>query len=366
MIEKIKLGFVVALSMTLGAAGVVGIDSLRDEPGTTTTVIERVSPSQTDGVSLSINSVADLVEKVRPSIVRINVVNSSGNGGGVGSGIVLDKDGHILTNNHVVSDSGSIDVVLADGTVGSAIIVGRDPGNDLALLKADIPADKLVPAKLGDSSSVRVGEFVIAVGNPFEIDGTVTEGIVSGIGRSLRSTGGRPLRELIQSDAAINPGNSGGGLFNERGEVIGITTAIENPTSGRVFIGIGYAVPINLATRFLPNMLAGDTIQHPRIGISLNDVTPAVATSLGLDPAQRGVLVITVEPDSGAADAGLRGGRNGDVIIDMDGTPIKTFDDLARFVDSKQVGDTVQITILRDGAEIVMPLTLKAWASSST
>jgi S1-C subfamily serine protease len=192
---------------------------------------------------------------------------------------------------------------------------------------------------------VRVGELVIAVGNPFNIDGTVTEGIVSGLGRSLQGTGGRQMRELIQSDAAINPGNSGGALFNARGEVIGITTAIENPTNDRVFIGIGYAVPINTATRFLPQMLAGEDIQHPRFGIEL-----AIQSS---PPQISGVV-----PGSGADQGDL---QVGDVITELDGNQIVTFEDLAEYIDSRQVGDVVDVTVLRNGEEVTLPVTLVPW-----
>jgi S1-C subfamily serine protease len=333
--------------MALGAASVVGIDSLReDEPAaTSTTVIERVSQPDNSGVSLSVDSVADLADAVRPSVVRIDASDPGSFGGGTGSGVVIDTEGHILTNNHVVGESAILNVTLLDGTGGSATVVGRDIGNDLAVLKADIPADKLVPAKLGDSEQVRIGELVIAVGNPFRIEGTVTEGIVSGLGRSLQGTGGRQMRELIQADAAINPGNSGGGLFNARGELIGITTAIENPTNDRVFIGIGYAVPINTATRFLPQMLAGESIQHPRFGIEL-----AVPSS----PPQ----IRAVEPGSGADEGGLQAG---DVITELDGNEIVTFDDLAEYVDRQDVGEVVDVTVLRNGEEITLPVPLIAW-----
>jgi S1-C subfamily serine protease len=366
MIEKLKWGLVIVVSMALGAGAIAGINALDgDKPGTSTTVIERVSPSSTSGVSASLDSVADLVDQVRPSVVR---VNSTGTGslGGVGSGVVLDKNGHILTNNHVISGASQIDVALWDGTRASADVVGRDPGNDLAVIKADLPADKLRPAKLGDSDSVRVGELVIAIGNPFTIDGTVTEGIVSGLGRSLEGNGGRPLRQLIQSDAAINPGNSGGGLFNARGEVIGITTAIENPTNERVFIGIGYAVPINTATRFLPDMLAGRTIEHPRLGIRLQDLTPGIAATRGL-AVDEGVLVVQVEAGSAAARAGMVGGSNGDVITAIDGTKIRNFQELASFVDSKKVGDTVKVTVVRgNNNETTLDVTLEAWRTGNS
>jgi len=347
MKEKLTWGLVVVASMALGAAAVVGVDSLReDDPvSTSTTVIERVSQPDSSGVSLSVDSVADLAESVRASVVRIDASDPGSFGGGVGSGVVLDKEGHILTNNHVVGESSILNVALLDGTGGSAIVVGRDPGNDLAVIKADIPADKLVPARLGDSDQVRIGELVIAVGNPFRIEGTVTEGIVSGLGRSLQGSGGRQMRELIQSDAAINPGNSGGALFNARGEVIGITTAIENPTNDRVFIGIGYAVPINTATRFLPQMLAGEDIQHPRFGIEMAGQS---------SPPQ----ITAVVPGSGADQGNLQAG---DIITALDGNAIVTFDDLAEYIDSKNVGDVVDVTVMRNGEEITLPVTLVPW-----
>ena len=347
MIEKLKWGLVVVISMALGAAAVVGIDSLRedDAPAAPTTVIQQVSPPDNTGVSVTLDSVADLAAAVRPSVVRIEAANEGGFGGGVGSGIVLDTEGHILTNNHVVGTNTTLTVILMDDTQAQATVVGRDIGNDLAVIKTDLPSDMLVPAKLGDSDDVRVGELVIAVGNPFNIDGTVTEGIVSGLGRSLQGSGGRQMRELIQSDAAINPGNSGGALFNARGEVIGITTAIENPTNDRVFIGIGYAVPINTATRFLPQMLAGEDIQHPRLGIQLQAQTSPP-------------MISAVETGSGADDGGLQAG---DAIVAIDGAQIVTFDDLAEYIDGRDVGDVVDVTVLRDGQEMTFEVTLVPW-----
>jgi putative serine protease PepD len=365
MSEKLRWGLVIVASMALGAGAIVGIDAIDgDGPGSSTTVIERVSPSNTSGVSNELNDVADLVAQVRPSVVRIDS-SAAGSLGGVGSGIVLDKEGRILTNNHVINGANQIDVTLSDSTSASATLIGRDAGNDLAVIKADLPADKLTPAKLGDSEAVRVGEAVIAVGNPFSIDGTVTEGIVSGLGRSLEGNGGRPLRQLIQADAAINPGNSGGGLFNSRGEVIGITTAIENPTNDRVFIGIGYAVPINTATRFLPDMLAGKNIEHPRLGIRLQDLSPSAAESRGLK-VEKGVMVLQVETGSAAARAGMVGGNNGDVIIRIDDAQIESFEDLANYIDGKKVGDTVKVTVLRNGNETTLNVTLEAWRTGNS
>jgi S1-C subfamily serine protease len=384
MLDKLKWGAVIMVSVVLGGAVVIGINSLDsddDEPSTTTAAAtatqgaDNGSPPSTtpvvETVSHTIPSeVADLYEEVRPSVVRINASAAGLNAGGVGSGIVLDTEGHVLTNYHVVQNFDVIDVVLADGTAGSAVLVGADPGNDLAVLKADIPADQLSPATFGDSDAIRTGEFVIAVGNPFDLEGSVTQGIVSGIGRSLGSGTGRPLRQLIQSDAAINPGNSGGAMFNAAGEVIGITTAIENPSGDRVFVGIGYAVPSNVAMRFLPRMLAGETVEHPQLGVQLatEPITPSVAADLGLG-VEHGVLIVAVTRGTGADQAGLRGGVDsagqptGDVIIRLDNEEVRNFDDLANYIDSKQVGDTIDVVVVRDGSELTIPVTLNAWQS---
>jgi len=197
------------------------------------------------------------------------------------------------------------------------------------------------------------------------LEGSVTEGIVSGIGRTLGGGAGRPLRQLIQSDAAINPGNSGGGLFDLNGNVIGVTTAIENPSGDRVFVGIGYAVPIDTIKRFLPDVVAGKTVEHPRLGVSLQNVTPALAKTLNLNTEQ-GVLITSVDPASAAAKSGLRGGTGqrgpaGDVVTSMDGKAVKNYEDLAGYIDSKKVGDKVSLKGLRDGKEFNAELTLEAW-----
>ena len=377
MLEKLKWGLVIVVSMVLGGAVVVGINSLDNSDTTSNAVVVATSTASTEAtttpavhtVSDSITSdVADLVERVRPSVVRINSSSSTSSSGGTGSGIILNKDGFILTNNHVVAGFDRFDVQLSDGTSAAAAIVGTDPGNDLAVIKADIPADKLQPATFGDSDKLRAGESVIAIGNPFDLEGSVTEGIVSGIGRTLTGNG-RPLRQLIQADAAINPGNSGGALFNAAGEVIGITTAIENPSGERVFVGIGYAVPSNVATRFLPQLLKGETIEHPQLGVALQTITPSAAADLGIN-VQQGVLVVSVEPGTGAAEAGLQGGTDnqgrptGDVIIRIDNQDIATYDDLANYIDSKNVGDTVNVVVLRNGEEVTLPVQLNAWQSN--
>jgi len=216
---------------------------------------------------------------------------------------------------------------------------------------------------------VQSGELVIAVGNPFGIEGSVTQGIVSGVGRTLSGGAGRPLRQLIQSDAAINPGNSGGGLFDIDGNVIGVTTAIENPSGDRVFVGIGYAVPIDTIKRFLPDLLAGKTVDHPRLGVSLQNVTPALAKSLSLT-TDSGVLVTQVDPTSAAAKAGIKGGTGqkgvtGDIVTSIDSTAVKNYDDLASYIDNKKVGDKITIKGIRDGKDFSTDIVLDAWKAST-
>jgi S1-C subfamily serine protease len=372
MKEKLTWAVVIFASMVLGAGVVIGLDSLRDDPAINTSpqVIER-TVNAAGGVSMSQRQdVSELYARVKPSVVEINAANTKSTSGSLGSGIVLDKEGHILTNNHVIKGFDQIDVGMSDGTAVSATVVGVDVGNDLAVLKVNVPADKLTPATLGDSDKVKAGEVVIAVGNPFGIEGSVTQGIVSGVGRTLGGGAGRPLRALIQSDAAINPGNSGGALFDINGNVIGVTTAIENPSGDRVFVGIGYAVPINTAKRFIPDMKAGKQIEHPRMGVSLTAVTPAVnkTNNIGID---QGLLVTSIDPGSAAAKAGIKGGapgsRNGigDVITSIDNKPVKTFEDLADYIDNKKVGDKVTIKYYRDGKESSVDIVLDAWQQSN-
>jgi len=308
---------------------------------------------------------ADLYDRVRPSVVKITGQEQSRGlapgGESLGTGIILDKQGNILTNYHVVEGASSLIVGLADGNEGDATVVGKDPANDLAVIKADLPADSLVPAELGDSSNIRVGQPVIAIGNPFGLEGTLTSGIISGLGRTLPSArSGKPLRGLIQTDAAVNPGNSGGPLFDAQGRVIGINTAVENP-SGNTFVGIGYAIPINIPKQYMSKLLAGEEITHPRLGIAGQTLTRSLARRVGVD-YRPGVYVENVESGSAAAAAGVRGGESGgDVIIKVDGRDVHTFDDVAGYIDGKNVGDTITLTIVRDGKELTLNATLKAW-----
>ena len=223
---------------------------------------------------------------------------------GAGSGLVVDDRGYILTNNHVVEDADSLEVTLPDKSKVPAKLIGRDPSNDLAVVKISVPKEKLHPLKMGNSDALQVGQMAIAIGNPFGLDRTVTRGVVSSVGRTLRSESGRQIRGVIQTDAPINPGNSGGPLLNSRGEVIGINSAIYTPSGGSV--GIGFAVPVNTAKRLLPQLIAKGRVSHPWLGIAGLDITPEVAGAMKL-PVREGIVVMQVSPKGPVDRAGIRG-----------------------------------------------------------
>jgi S1-C subfamily serine protease len=329
---------------------------------------------------------AEVYEQIRPAVVEITSTVSARSpfgpsAEGVGSGIVIDEQGIdeqglILTNYHVIADADNLEVTFADGTAVPAQVVGRDPGNDLAVIRADVTDEKLTPAPLGDSDAVQVGDAVLAIGTPFNLEGTLTQGIVSALDRTYASEDGtRPIRNMIQTDAAVNPGNSGGPLLDCQGEVIGINTLLENPTGDRVNVGVAFAVPINTAERFLSDMLAGETVSHPWLGIAGHEITPALAQDIDL-PVDAGVYVTLVAANSPAERAGLQGAfaseaeatrssslpGGGDVIVAADGQSVASVEDLAGYLDrQKKPGDTVELQILRDGRELSLEATLAEW-----
>ena len=276
-------------------------------------------------------------------------------GTATGSGFVVDKDGTIITNAHVVE--GSTDVQVRFGEQDDFVdaeVAGRDPSNDLAVLKVDPDDAKLVPLPLGDSSKVRVGDSSIAIGNPFGFSRTVTTGIVSALQRQIEAPNGFPIRNVIQTDASINPGNSGGPLLDGQGRVIGINSQIATGgSSGSV--GIGFAVPVNTAKEVLPQLKKGGEVQRAYLGIEMGDVTDQVADDLNL-PVKQGALIQSVVDDGPAADAGLRGGRTptgegivagGDLIVEVDGKAVKASDDVADAISAKKPGDEVNIEYYR-------------------
>ncbi len=287
---------------------------------------------------------------------------------GTGSGFVVDDRGYILTNNHVVEEADSLEVTLTDKSKASAKLVGRDPSNDLAVIKINVPKEKLFPLKLGNSDTLQVGQTAIAIGNPFGLDRTVTRGVVSSVGRMLRSESGRQIRGVIQTDAPINPGNSGGPLLNSRGEVIGINSAIYTPSGGSV--GIGFAIPVNTAKRLLPQLIAKGRVSHPWLGVAGLDITPEAAKALKL-PAQQGILVVQVSPKGPAARAGIRGSTKrtrvgntlvsvgGDIIVAVDGHKVSSIDEMTAYLDGeRKVGDEVKMDLLRDGRSLSLAVRL--------
>lgn len=322
----------------------------------------------------------DLFERAEPSVVQISASNDLSEQGKLGSGFVFDDNGHIVTNNHVISGTTALDVTFVDGTVYRATLIGSDPYTDLAVLYIeDVPQEKLVPLPLADSSAVRVGEQVAAIGNPFGLSSSMTAGIVSGVGRLIPSEEGAGvlqffIPDIIQTDAPINPGNSGGPLLNTRGQAIGINTAIRSSTGE--FAGIGFAVPSNTVTKVVPSLIETGSFQHPWVGISGTSMSPSIAQALDLEEP-RGVLVVEVVGGSPAEKAGIRGGDTptringqtiplgGDVVLEIDGNEIRTLDDILVYLQrEKAVGDTMQVTVMRDGQLQIIEILLEARPSS--
>ena len=293
---------------------------------------------------------------------------------GSGSGIIYDQAGHIITNYHVIEEASELLVTLSDGTTVPAAIVGADPSNDLAVLKVDVAPELLHPIPLGESGDLRVGQFVVAIGNPFGYERTVTVGVVSALGRVIESPDQRFIGEIIQTDAAINPGNSGGPLLDLTGQIIGVNTAIFSPS--RASAGIGFAVPVDTVRRVVPELIAKGYYPHPWLGLSyvwnLNPDRAQILREAGMIvPSERGLLLLEIASGSPAARAGLRGGQSqvrigrtlllvgGDILTAIDGQPVATARDLLRYVDTQTtIGQTIQVTVWRDGQEVTVPVTL--------
>jgi len=300
--------------------------------------------------------------KSESGVVRVNVerqVQDFFTAGSVGSGFVFDKKGHIITNEHVINGAQRITVTFLDGTSYNARVVGKDPFTDIAVIGVIVDSELLHPLPLGDSSKLRVGEQVAAIGNPFGLSGSMTSGIVSQLGRLLNTeAGGFSIPDVIQTDAAINPGNSGGPLLNMKGEVIGINTALQSGTGE--FVGVGFAIPSNTVAKIVPVLSETGEYSHPYMGISGLDIDPDLAIALGLDNA-KGFLIVTVVQGSPADKAGLHGssktkeinGRNypvgGDIILSVDGKVVREIADiLIHLQREKSIGDEMVLEVLRD------------------
>jgi S1-C subfamily serine protease len=304
--------------------------------------------------------VISVYAQVSPGVVCITAPDQFGSC--IGSGFVLDLEGHIVTNNHVAEAAPDLLVTLADEHTVPAQVVGADAGSDLAVLQIDIPAEELTVVRLGESSSLKVGQRAIAIGNPFGLERTVTTGVISSLGRTLpRDDSDFQIAQLIQTDAAINPGNSGGPLLNSQGEVIGVNTAIRSLTG--VNSGVGFAIPVDIVRR--------GRYRHPWVGVTGTSISPEMVEIMEL-PVETGVLIFQVEPDSPAFKADLRGGdtdvvisgrpmrEGGDVLVAIGEETVKDFDDLVNYLASyTSVGDTVSLTIVRDGVELKVELVLE-------
>jgi S1-C subfamily serine protease len=310
-----------------------------------------------------------LFNQSQDSVVQITAIHGTGSsdiGNRLGSGFVYDTNRHIVTNHHVISGNSMLDITFSDGTIYRARLIGSDPFTDIAVLYVpQVPTQKLIPLPLGNSTNIRVGEQVAAIGNPFGLSGSLTEGVISGLGRLLpsnaNSTSRYSIPDVIQTDAPINPGNSGGPLLNMRGEVIGMTSAIFSNTGE--FSGVGLAISSDTMKKVIPLLITNGTYAHPWLGISGTNMTPELATALRLNNP-RGFLVIDVIPGSPAANAGIRGGEQivsingqqipigGDVILRIGDTPVRKIDDVLTYLERyKMIGDTADLTVLRGGQE---------------
>jgi S1-C subfamily serine protease len=312
----------------------------------------------------------NLYQRVSPSVVHIAVEGVNAFESGTGSGFVYDRQGHIITNNHVVARGRSIVVTFSDDTRALGQVVGTDPDSDLAVVKVDVPESLLVPVELGDSDDLQVGEQAIVIGNPFGFERTMTVGIISSLGRVVPQESGFSIANLIQTDAAVNPGNSGGPLLDIYGQVIGVNSFIFSKTG--VSSGVGFAIPINTVKRVVPNLIADGHYAHPWLGITGRDIDNLLAKSLDL-PVQRGVLVQIVFRNGPANQAGLRGGGRevevegtfeviqvgGDIIIGIDDQPVSGMDGLITYLETRQVGDEVVVTVMRDGNGQEITVTLE-------
>ena len=395
--KRMLLGAVFAALLVLLAALSACAPTSRTTAPATAPTPAAISPSPTPAASTSPAVVqqggADfeelllvrLYEEVNPSVVNIRVVTNvpSAFAGlpdsqqqGQGSGFVWDTQGHIVTNNHVVENATRIEVTFSDGATLSATVVGTDPDSDLAVIKVDPTAHEMKPVKAGDSDAVKVGQRAIAIGNPFGLQGTLTAGIVSALGRDLpagsqNATTGSSYRipDVIQTDASINPGNSGGPLLDSKGEVIGVNSAIESPVSASA--GIGFAIPVSIVKQVVPSLIQTGTYRHPWLGVSVVALSPDLAKAMGLAASQRGILVMEVASGGPAEKAGVKPSGTtvevdgaqvpvgGDVIVQIDSQEVRRSENLISYLaQNTTVGQQVTLKVLRDGKTLEIQATL--------
>ena len=366
-----------ALPAVIGAVAAIGVLAGTGQLGGGDTTIIRESAS---GLSTSVSStssdaaaaetpattrglsVEQVVKRESPAVVLIS--NETAQGGSLGSGFLIDDQGHVVTNAHVVDGATKTTVTFQDGTEGKGTILGVDKSTDVAVIKVSKVPAGVHPVPLGNSGDLTVGQDVVAIGNPYGYSGTATTGIVSALKRAIQSPSGFTIQNAIQTDAAINQGNSGGPLFDNDGRVIGINSQIASENGGNV--GIGFAVPIDTVRPIVDSIISGGKAQHAWIGIQGRELTPALAQKLGLD-GKRGVVIASLDNRGPASDAGLKAAdkadaavpTGGDLIVAVNGTPVTDMADVAEAVASRKVGDQITVTVLRDGKSQTVTMTLK-------
>jgi S1-C subfamily serine protease len=362
-IFKSKIAVVIASLLVMGAAFTAG------------TSVHLVANTTSAAPTLySQDTTTSIYNNASPAVVEIDVTQTTNTmfgkstQEGLGSGFLIDNQGDILTNNHVVDGATSVQIVLTNGTSVTGTVLGTNPVDDLAVVKVDASAvSGITPLKFGDSSLVVPGQMAIAIGNPLGFSDSITVGVISGLNRSVT---GSNLRGMLQTDAAINPGNSGGPLLDNQGNIIGINTAAEIGATGAD--GIGFAIPSNLAAKILPDLIAGKTVSRPWLGISGTALTQATASQLGLS-VNKGIYIVIVVANSPAEKAGLKAGSTnadgtlaagGDVITAVDGKSVASVEDLSAYISTKSVGDSVGLTILRNGQSITVKITVDAWPAN--
>jgi S1-C subfamily serine protease len=386
--NKSRVAIMMAVAVLVGATLGCGLpdDSLLPGATATPTVVPTptsapppVPPMPDEPVSALEAQIEAVYEQAGPAVVNITTVSYAYDfffnpvpQEGTGSGFLYDAEGHIVTNYHVVENAEELSVALADGRVYPATAVGVDPSNDLAVIHIEAE-DLPQPISLGDSDNLHVGQFVIAIGNPFGQAGTLTAGVISALGRIIESPDGRFIGEAIQTDAAINPGNSGGPLLDLRGQIIGVNSQIISPS--RASAGIGFAVPVNTVRRVVPQLIAHGRYPHPRLGAEYLSLTAEWAQAFrkaGMNvPVDEGLLVISVTSGGPADQAGIQGGDQlvrlgnvliplgGDIITSVNGEPISDSRELIVLLETEtKVGDTVDVRIIRDGEEQTVQVTL--------
>jgi S1-C subfamily serine protease len=370
--SRTTLAAAIAASALVGAGSGVATYAAFDSDATsaarTVTVGGEAEPAAATNEALS---VAEIYRRSAASVVEITVSGGGADpfGGGLsqsqGSGFVYDDDGHVITNQHVVAGADSVTVTFSDGSTRNGTVVGSDPSTDLAVVKVDAPADELEPLALADSDELEVGDGVVAIGSPFGLSSTVTTGIVSALHRQITAPNDFSINDAIQTDAAINHGNSGGPLLDLEGRVVGVNSQISSETGGND--GIGFAVPSNTVEKIATQLIADGEVEHAYLGVGVATVTPAAAEELDLPI---GVQVTSVRSGTPADEAELEPGSGqrivdgevyavgGDVITAVDGEAVETAEELQRAIDAKSPGDTVELTVVRDGEELELDVTL--------